>query len=149
MVWVIFENIYPWNHFLYSILIHSMVCIALKAVWGFHVGLIFRFKLFDIPLVYELHDAMDQVLLQLGGRTVDESGKVRNPRNKQTGRSAIQNIPRLPTLVKQVCGLDLNLRNPPSPRGGRPATTISRPRHILFIFSSEPPRNPRPSIILL
>jgi len=88
-----------------------MVCIALKAVGGFHVGFLFRFKLINIPLVYELHDAMDQVLLQLGGRTVDESGKVRHPRNKQTGRSAIQNIPRLPTLVKQVCGSDLNLGN--------------------------------------
>ena len=31
-------------------------------------------------------------------------------------------------------------------RGGRSATTISRPSHILLIFSSEPPRNPRPSI---
>ena len=28
-------------------------------------------------------------------------------------------------------------------RGGRPTTT-SRPSHILLIFSSEPPRNPRP-----
>ena len=26
-----------------------------------------------------------------------------------------------------------------STRGGRPATTISRPNHILLIFSSEPP----------
>ena len=33
-------------------------------------------------------------------------------------------------------------------RGGRPATTVSRPSHILLIFSSEPPRNPRPSIII-
>ena len=33
-------------------------------------------------------------------------------------------------------------------RGGRPATTISSPSHILLIFSSEPPRNPRPSIIM-
>ena len=32
-------------------------------------------------------------------------------------------------------------------RGVRSATTISRPSHILLIFSSEPPRNPRPSII--
>ena len=31
--------------------------------------------------------------------------------------------------------------------GGSPATTISRPSHILLSFSSEPPRNPRPSII--
>ena len=31
-----------------------------------------------------------------------------------------------------------------SARGGRPATTISRPSHILLIFLSEPPRNPRP-----
>ena len=31
-----------------------------------------------------------------------------------------------------------------SARGGRPATTISHPSHILLIFSSEPPRNPRP-----
>ena len=30
-------------------------------------------------------------------------------------------------------------------RGGRPATTISSPSHILLIFSSEPSRNPRPS----
>ena len=56
--------------------------------------------------MYELHDAVDQVLLQLGGRTVDERGKVRNPRNKQTGRLAVQNIPRLPVLVKQVRGID-------------------------------------------
>ena len=35
-----------------------------------------------------------------------------------------------------------------STRGGRPATTISRPSHILLIFSSEPPRNPRPSNII-
>ena len=56
--------------------------------------------------MYELHDAVDQVLLQLGGRTVDERGKVRNPRNKQTGRLAVQNIPRLPALVKQVRGTD-------------------------------------------
>ena len=33
-------------------------------------------------------------------------------------------------------------------RGGRPATTISRPSHILLIFSSETPRNPRPSTII-
>ena len=33
-------------------------------------------------------------------------------------------------------------------RGGRPATTISSPNHILLIFSSEPPRNPRPLIIM-
>ena len=32
-------------------------------------------------------------------------------------------------------------------RGGRPATTTSRPSHILLIFSSKPPQNPRPSII--
>ena len=30
-------------------------------------------------------------------------------------------------------------------RGGRSVTTISSPSHILLIFSSEPPRNPRPS----
>ena len=35
-----------------------------------------------------------------------------------------------------------------STRGGRPATTISSPSHILLIFSSEPPRNPRPSKII-
>ena len=33
-------------------------------------------------------------------------------------------------------------------RGGRLATTTSRPSHILLIFSSEPPRNPRPSFII-
>ena len=33
-------------------------------------------------------------------------------------------------------------------RGGRPATTISIPSHILLIFSSEPPLNPRPSNII-
>ena len=33
-------------------------------------------------------------------------------------------------------------------RGGRPTTSISSPSHILLIFSSEPPRNPRPSIIM-
>ena len=33
-------------------------------------------------------------------------------------------------------------------RGGRPVTTISRLSHILLIFSSEPPRNPRPLIIM-
>ena len=33
-------------------------------------------------------------------------------------------------------------------RGGGPATTISSPSHIFLIFSSEPPRNPRPSIIM-
>ena len=33
-------------------------------------------------------------------------------------------------------------------RGGRPATTIYSPSHILLIFSSEPPRNPRPSNII-
>ena len=33
-------------------------------------------------------------------------------------------------------------------RGGRPATTISSPSHILLIFSSEPPQNPRPSNII-
>ena len=32
-----------------------------------------------------------------------------------------------------------------SARGGRPTTTIFRPSHILLIFSSEPPRNYRPS----
>ena len=35
------------------------------------------------------------------------------------------------------------------PRGGRPTITISRPSHILIIFSSEPPQNPRPSNIIL
>ena len=34
-------------------------------------------------------------------------------------------------------------------RGGRPATTTSRPIHNLLIFSSEPPRNPRPSNIII
>ena len=34
---------------------------------------------------------------------------------------------------------------PPWTRGGRPITTISRLSYILFIFSSEPPRNPCPS----
>ena len=29
-------------------------------------------------------------------------------------------------------------------RGGKPATTIFRPSHILLNFSFEPPRNPRP-----
>ena len=33
-------------------------------------------------------------------------------------------------------------------RGGRPATTTSRPNPILLIFSSEQPRNSRPSIII-
>ena len=33
-------------------------------------------------------------------------------------------------------------------RGGRQATSTSRPSHIILIFSSEPPRNPRPSIIM-
>ena len=28
--------------------------------------------------------------------------------------------------------------------GGRPTTTISTPSHVLLIFSSKPPRNPRP-----
>ena len=31
-------------------------------------------------------------------------------------------------------------------KGKRPATKISSPSHILLIFSSEPPRNPRPSL---
>ena len=35
-----------------------------------------------------------------------------------------------------------------STRGGRPPTPISLPSHILLIFSSEPPRNPRPSIFM-
>ena len=35
-----------------------------------------------------------------------------------------------------------------STSGGRPATTTSRLSHILLIFSSKPPRNPRPSIIM-
>ena len=35
-----------------------------------------------------------------------------------------------------------------STRGGRPAITISLPSHILLIFSSERPRNPRPSIFM-
>ena len=34
-------------------------------------------------------------------------------------------------------------------RGVKPATTISSLSHILLIFSSEPPRNPRPSNIFL
>ena len=34
-----------------------------------------------------------------------------------------------------------------STRGRRPGTTISRPSHNLLIFSSEPPRNARPSRI--
>ena len=33
-------------------------------------------------------------------------------------------------------------------RVGRPTQKISRPRHILLIFSSEPPRNPRPFNII-
>ena len=33
-------------------------------------------------------------------------------------------------------------------RGGRPVTTISKPSHILLIFSSEPPRNPSPLNII-
>ena len=33
-------------------------------------------------------------------------------------------------------------------RGGRPTTSISSPNHILLIFSSEPPRNPRPFNII-
>ena len=33
-------------------------------------------------------------------------------------------------------------------RRGRPATTISSPSHIILIFSSDPPRNPRPSNII-
>ena len=33
-------------------------------------------------------------------------------------------------------------------REGRPATTISSPSHNFFIFSSEPPRNPRSSNII-
>ena len=31
-----------------------------------------------------------------------------------------------------------------STRGGKPAITIFSPSHILIIFSSEPPQNPRP-----
>ena len=34
------------------------------------------------------------------------------------------------------------------PRGGRPATPFSSPSHILLIFSSEPPLNPRPFNII-
>ena len=39
--------------------------------------------------------------------------------------------------------------NPPfsETREGRPATTISRPSHILLILLSEPPQNPSPSNI--
>ena len=59
------------------------------------------FTLYNL-LVGELHDAFDHVLLILGGRTWDENGKVRTPRNKHLGRSAIQNLPRLAGLVKQV-----------------------------------------------
>jgi len=33
-------------------------------------------------------------------------------------------------------------------RGGRPTISISSPNHILLIFSSEPPRNPRPFNII-
>ena len=33
-------------------------------------------------------------------------------------------------------------------RGGRPATTTSHPSHNLPIFSLEPPKNLRPSIIM-
>jgi len=33
-------------------------------------------------------------------------------------------------------------------RGGRPASTTSRPNHILLIFSSKPPLNPRPLFIM-
>ena len=33
-------------------------------------------------------------------------------------------------------------------RGGRPITSISSPNHILLIFSSEPPWNPRPLNII-
>ena len=39
--------------------------------------------------------------------------------------------------------------SPFSSRGGRPATTIFSPSHILLIFSSEPPLNLRPSNIVL
>ena len=39
--------------------------------------------------------------------------------------------------------------SPFSSRGGRPATTIFSPSHILLIFSSEPPLNPRPSNIVI
>ena len=38
--------------------------------------------------------------------------------------------------------------NPSLMRGGRPAITISRPSHILLLFSFEPSRNPRPSNII-
>ena len=40
-----------------------------------------------------------------------------------------------------------SLYNSVSSMGGT-ATTISRPSHILLIFSSEPPRNPRPLITI-
>ena len=33
-------------------------------------------------------------------------------------------------------------------RGGRPTTSISSLNHILIIFSSEPPQNPRPFNII-
>ena len=66
-----------------------------------------------------------------------------------------------PSSIRIACGAHNMLLKEPSPldrsisiseegqwRGGRPATTISSPSHILLIFSSELPRNPRPSIIM-
>ena len=43
-------------------------------------------------------------------------------------------------VFRMYCGIIVSY-----PSGGRSATIISRPSHILHIFSSEPPRDARPS----
>ena len=51
-------------------------------------------------------------------------------------------------LNKHICAKSFIIKiNKSLMRGGRPATTISRPSHILLIFSSEPPQNPRPFVL--
>ena len=55
-----------------------------------------------VQLVNDMHTVLNQTLLLYGGKTLDENGREKTPRNRSLGRSLIANPAKLCSVIKQT-----------------------------------------------
>ena len=61
-----------------------------------------RFQNDMVQLVNDMHIVLNQTLLLYGGKTLDEHGREKTPRNRSLGRSLITNPAKLCSVIKQT-----------------------------------------------
>ena len=55
-----------------------------------------------------MHEALNQTLVIFGGKTYDEEGREKSPRNKEVGKTLVRNPAKLSSSIKQA-GLAITL----------------------------------------